>query len=89
MTPIPPDCAMAIAIRASVTVSIAEAMMGMLSGMARVTRGADIGLGGQDVRKAGLEQHVIERIGLAYSLKSLQRHSQLRSAARRRDLTAG
>ena len=33
----PPACAMAIAIRASVTVSIAEAMIGMLSGMARVT----------------------------------------------------
>ena len=34
----PPACAMAIAMRASVTVSIAEAMIGMLSGMARVTR---------------------------------------------------
>ncbi len=31
MTPMPPACAMAIAIRASVTVSIAEAMIGMLS----------------------------------------------------------
>ena len=34
----PPACAMAIAMRASVTVSMAEAMIGMLSGMARVTR---------------------------------------------------
>ena len=34
----PPACAMAIAIRASVTVSIAEAMIGILSGIARVTR---------------------------------------------------
>ena len=38
ITPMPPACAMAIAMRASVTVSMAEAMIGMLSGMARVTR---------------------------------------------------
>ena len=38
MTPTPPACAIAIAMRASVTVSMAEAMIGMLSGMARVTR---------------------------------------------------
>ena len=34
----PPACAMAIAIRASVTVSIAEEMIGMLSEIARVMR---------------------------------------------------
>ena len=38
MTPMPPAWAMAIAIRASVTVSMAEAMIGMLSEISRVTR---------------------------------------------------
>ena len=38
MTPTPPACAIAIAMRASVTVSIADAMIGMLSGIARVMR---------------------------------------------------
>jgi hypothetical protein len=38
MTPMPPACAMAIAIWDSVTVSMAEAMIGILSGIERVTR---------------------------------------------------
>ena len=38
MTPMPPACAMAIAILASVTVSMAEATIGMLSAIARVMR---------------------------------------------------
>jgi hypothetical protein len=38
ITPMPPACAIAIAICASVTVSMAEATIGMLSGMARVMR---------------------------------------------------
>ena len=38
MTPMPPACAMAMAIWDSVTVSMAEAMIGILSGMARVMR---------------------------------------------------
>ena len=38
MTPMPPACAMAIAICASVTVSIAEATIGILSRMLRVMR---------------------------------------------------
>ncbi len=38
MTPMPPACAMAIAILASVTVSMAEAISGMLSGIERVMR---------------------------------------------------
>src|ERR1700722_1307087 len=38
MTPMPPACAMAIAILASVTVSMAEAMIGTLSSMPRVMR---------------------------------------------------
>ena len=38
MTPMPPACAMAIAISASVTVSMAEAMIGMLTAIERVMR---------------------------------------------------
>ena len=38
ITPMPPNCAMAIAMLASVTVSIAEATIGTLSGMSRVIR---------------------------------------------------
>ena len=38
MTPMPPACAMAIAISASVTVSMAEATIGMLSAISRVMR---------------------------------------------------
>ena len=38
MTPMPPACAMAIAICASVTVSMAEAMIGILSGIDGVMR---------------------------------------------------
>ena len=45
--------------------------------------GADIGLRGQDIRKAGFQKHVVERIGFADPLKSLHhRHHQLHSAAR-------
>jgi hypothetical protein len=48
--------------------------------------GADIGFGRQDVGEAGLQQHVIECVGFAYSVQSLhQRHRQLPSAACRRD----
>ncbi len=38
MTPMPPACAMAIAMRLSVTVSIAEERIGRLSAMSLVTR---------------------------------------------------
>ena len=65
MTPMPPACAMAIAISASVTVSMAEAMIGMLSAMSRVMRRADIDFGGQHVGQAGLQQHVVEGQRLA------------------------
>ena len=40
ITPMPPSCAMAIAISASVTVSIAAEISGMFSVMPRVSRGA-------------------------------------------------
>ena len=61
----PPACAMAIAMRASVTVSMAEAMIGMLSGMARVTRVRMSTSRRQHVRQAGLQQHVVEGEGFA------------------------
>ena len=69
--------------RASVTVSIADAMIGNVERDGAGDAGADIGLGGQDIREAGLQKHVVERIGFANPLKSLrQRHCQLHSAAR-------
>ena len=44
--------------------------------------GADIGLRGQDIRKAGFQKHIVERIGFADTLKSLHTsHCQLHSAA--------
>ena len=45
MTPMPPAWAMAIAMRASVTVSMAEEMIGMLSAMRAGDAGADVDLG--------------------------------------------
>ena len=42
MTPMPPACAMAMASRASVTVSIAEEMIGRLSAIERVRRVATL-----------------------------------------------
>ncbi len=64
----PPAWAMAIAMRASVTVSMAEAMIGMFSGIARVTLGADIDIGRKHIRRAGLQQHIVEGQGFADSL---------------------
>ena len=46
-TPIPPSCASAIAMSASVTVSIADDSNGMLSGISRVRKRARVGLAGQ------------------------------------------
>ncbi len=56
--------------------------MGMLSGMARVTKERISASRGQDIRKTGFQKHVVERIGFANPLKSLHlRHYQLHSAA--------
>ena len=45
--------------------------------------GANVGFRGQDIRQAGLQKHIVERVGFAYSLHSLhQYHCQLHSAAR-------
>jgi len=42
----------------------------------------DIGLGGQDIRQTGFQEHIVERKSFAYPLKSLNlRHYQLHSAA--------
>ena len=60
MTPMPPACAMAIAMRASVTVSIAEAMIGMLSAIVAGEPGADVDVGRQHFGVAGPQQHVVE-----------------------------
>ena len=75
ITPMPPACAMAIAIWYSVTVSIAEATIGMLRLISRVMLGADVHLGGQHVRQAGLEQHVVEGERLGNGRIDLQGHA--------------
>ena len=65
MTPMPPACAMAIAMLASVTVSMAEATIGILSDdVARDAR-ADIDVRRQDIGQAGLQQHVVEGVSFA------------------------
>ena len=60
MTPRPPFWAMAMAMRASVTVSMAEAMIGMLRRMVLVSWVDDVDVAGQDLGAAGPQQHVIE-----------------------------
>src|SRR5215831_20232836 len=54
MTPRPPACAIAIAIRASVTVSMAEATIGILSAISRVMR----------VRRSASDGITCDRLGL-------------------------
>ena len=60
MMPRPPACAMAIASRASVTVSMAAEMIGIDSEIERVSRVRGLDLGGQHGGRAGLHQHVVE-----------------------------
>ena len=80
---------MAIAMRASVTVSIAEAMIGMLSGMARVNFDRDVRLRRQNVGQTGFQQHVIKRESFANTIIRLSDcHRQLRSAAPCRHLAS-
>jgi hypothetical protein len=59
-TPIPPSCAMAIAMSASVTVSIAEDRKRDLQLDAARQQRCGVGLGRQDARLERLEQHVVE-----------------------------
>ena len=71
MTPTPPACAIAIAIarfgdgvhRGGDDRDVERNRAGDV--------GADIGLGRQDIRETGLQQHVVERVGFADTLKSL------------------
>ncbi len=72
MTPRPPACAIAIAMRASVTVSMADAMIGMLSGIARVTRERISASEGSTSDEAGFQKHVVEREGFTDTLQSLR-----------------
>ena len=51
---------MAMAIAASVTVSMAEETSGMCSGISRVSRVSVETAAGQDLRVAGHDQHVVE-----------------------------
>ena len=59
--PRPPSCAIAIARRASVTVSIAADSSGMLSVMLRVRRVCEADVAGNDEGMRGDEQDVVER----------------------------
>jgi len=52
-TPIPPSCAMTIAMSASVTVSIAEEITGILSAISRVSRVAVLAIEGSTSDSAG------------------------------------
>ena len=61
----PPACAMAIAIRASVTVSIAALISGMLSAIVARQPRAGVRLRRQHVRGARHQQHVVEGEGFA------------------------
>ena len=65
---------------ASVTVSMAEAMIGMLSAIARVMRRADVDLGRHHLGQAGLEQHVVEGERLARIAVVFRGHRQLQLA---------
>ena len=56
----PPSCAMTIAMSASVTVSIAAEITGMLSAIVARQPGAGVGHAGQDVALARAQQHVVE-----------------------------
>ena len=59
-TPMPPICAITIAMSASVTVSIAEEMTGMLRLMFPRQAGARVGLRGNDVALARPQEDVVE-----------------------------
>ena len=77
MTPMPPACAMAIAISASVTVSMAEATIGMLSGISRVMRLRMSTSDGQHFGQPGPDQHVVEGQRLAQGSVGYRGHRQL------------
>ena len=76
MTPRPPCCAMAMARRLSVTVSIAALRIGTLRRMRRRESRADVDLAGQDLRVPGHEQDVVEREGFGKSGGDLRGRAQ-------------
>ncbi len=63
MTPMPPACAMAMASRDSVTVSMAAEMIGRLRSMSRAMRVRYVDIAGHDFGMAGLQQHVVKGQG--------------------------
>ena len=70
MTPMPPACAMAMASRASVTVSIAEEMIGRLRRIVRVSRVAILAALGMTALWPGPQQDVVEREPLGKAVRS-------------------
>ena len=60
ITPMPPACAMAMASRPSVTVSMAEDRIGILTVISRVTRELTSASAGSTSEGRGCEQHVVE-----------------------------
>ena len=66
MTPMPPSCAMAIAMRASVTVSIAALSSGMLSATRRESRVATSASRGRKFDDARHQQDVVERVAFRH-----------------------
>ena len=78
MTPMPPACAMAIAMWASVTVSMAEAMIGMFNETLRVIRDRISTSDGITSERAGLQQHIVEGVSFAQYAFGSHCHCQLR-----------
>ncbi len=60
MMPMPPSCASAMASSLSVTVSIGEETMGMFRRMLRVELRAHVGVLGEDIGVARLEEDIVE-----------------------------
>ena len=100
MTPMPPACAIAMASRASVTVSIAEETIGRLRRIAAGEARADVDRARHHGGMAGPQQHVVEgealrelqvfqrRHGIS-SLRGSRRADARRAAAWRGCLTRG
>ncbi len=85
MTPMPPAWAMAIAMAASVTVSIAEATMGMFRKMSRVIRERMSTSVGRTSEKPGFNKHVVEGESLAGAAVDCLGHAELLAARGDRD----
>ena len=86
MTPMPPAWAMAIARRASVTVSMAEEMIGMFREIVAGDPRGDIRLGRHHFRQPGLQQDVVEGEGLAQTAVVVFGHANSPSSHRDRGM---